>query len=191
LRRRYSILLGLKLLAKYYGKMYTDLIVPVRSNSDFHNSILEIKIYSHLFDLKKDFPNSFLELLDGTTSSYASKYFPSLKNNDFDSIFLAFTFPTKFHQDRLMLSQNAYLLNQPVNSVDFTPISVMLFAICHLPSAIVCICPPTSIKSSVKFQTRHQILFRKIEQPYRFHFIHHLLDVLWIAQVAHLHYAVQ
>jgi hypothetical protein len=44
-------------------------------------SILELKVYGLLLDLREDFINSFLDLLDGITSSCVSKFEPVINNN--------------------------------------------------------------------------------------------------------------
>jgi hypothetical protein len=61
-RRVQEVLYTLKpnVLTKCSGKNVPDLIVPVRSNPDFQNSILELKGYGLLLDLGEDFINGFL-----------------------------------------------------------------------------------------------------------------------------------
>ena len=45
-----------------WGKMWSDLTLPVRSNPDFPSvSILELKVYGLLLHLREDFINSFLD----------------------------------------------------------------------------------------------------------------------------------
>jgi hypothetical protein len=57
------------------------LTLSVRSNPDFDNSILELKVYGLLLDLREDFINSFLDLLDGVPCSYVTKFEPVINNN--------------------------------------------------------------------------------------------------------------